>query len=132
MDRSFCSSRVRISSGDTRQGMISSTGSVLPRKYLELREAIEGSEWVVSRRMHAMIIGWRSGSRVLALTKSRKISGFLEMIGSSGCICPEDEWTRLAERMSEAVESGQVGWERREALAAEVDSAFAKCLNGSA
>ena len=42
------------------------------------------------------------------------------------------EWTRLAERMSEAVESGQVGWERREALAAEVDSAFAKCLNGSA
>ncbi len=105
---------------------------VLPRKYLELREAIEGSEWVVSRRMHAMIIGWRSGSRVLALTKSRKISGFLEMIGSSGCICPEDEWTRLAERMSEAVESGQVGWERREALAAEVDSAFAKCLNGLA
>jgi len=106
--------------------------TVLPRKYLELREAIEGSEWVVSRRMHAMIIGWRSGSRVLALTKSRKISGFLEMIGSSGCICPEDEWTRLAERMSEAVESGQVGWERREALAAEVDSAFAKCLNGLA
>lgn len=102
--------------------------TLMPRNYLELRAAIEGSEWVVSRRMHAMIIGWRSGSRVLALTKSRKIAGFLEMVGSPENICPEDDWPQLAERMAAATKRAAAGWERREELAAEVDAAFAHAL----
>lgn len=100
----------------------------LPRNYLELQAAIEGSEWVLSRRMHALIIGWRSGSRVLAITRSRKIDGLLEAIGSTDAVCPETEWECLAEKFEEVRSAEPASWGKREEVAARVDAAFAKCL----
>lgn len=102
----------------------------LPHNYLELQAAIEGSEWVLSRRMHALIIGWRSGSRVIAITRSRKIDGLLEAIGSPAAVCPEPEWERLADKFEEVCAAEATAWEVREEVAARVDAAFAKCLEG--
>ena len=102
--------------------------TVLPRNYLELLAALEGCEWVLSRRMHALIIGWRSGSRVMAITRSRKIDGLLEAIGSPDAVCPEPEWGRLAEKFEEVCAAESAAWEGREDVAARVDAAFAKCL----
>ena len=102
--------------------------TVLPRNYLELQAALDGCEWVLSRRMHALIIGWRSGSRVMAITRSRKIDGLLEAIGSPDAVCPEPEWGRLAEKFEEVCASEAAPWEKREEVAARVDAAFAKCL----
>ena len=100
---------------------------VMPRSYPELQKAIEGSEWVVSRRMHGMVLGWRSGSQVFAFTKSRKIVGFLEAIGSPDNICAEADWPSLAERLERAVSetSGETKARRAE-LAQQVQSTFAK------
>ena len=100
---------------------------LLPRTYLELCAAVEGSEWVVSRRMHAMIIGWRSGSGVFALKLSRKLVGFLGMIGRPDNFCRDDSWRDLSERLSAAVQRGPADVSR-ESLAAEVGGAFRDCL----
>lgn len=100
---------------------------VLPRTYLELCAAVEGSGWVVSRRMHAMIIGWRSGSGVFALKLSRKLVGFLGMIGCPDNFCRDDSWERLADGLAAAFRRGPSGVSR-EALSAEVGVAFRDCL----
>ena len=100
---------------------------ILPRTYLELCAAVEGSELVVSRRMHAMIIGWRGGSDVFALKLSRKLVGFLGMIGRPDNFCRDDSWGQLSERLAAAVRRGPADVSR-EALAAEVDAAFRDCL----
>jgi len=102
---------------------------VMPRTYAELLSAIEGSEIVVSRRMHAMVIGWRSGSRVFALTKSRKIDGFLAKIGCPGNFCAEEEWNRLSEKLPSAIAACANAPDRRVEVAKEVDVAFRECLS---
>ena len=101
---------------------------VLPRTYHELCAAVEGSELVVSRRMHAMIIGWRCGSDVFALKLSRKLVGFLDMAGCPDSFCRDDSWDHLAERLATAVREGPDRLVGREKLAAEVDDAFRACL----
>ena len=100
----------------------------LPRTYAALLRAIEGSEWVVSRRMHGMVIGWRSGSKVFALTKSRKIVGFLRAVGAPDNICPEEAWDGLSERLEAALARPEASPARRAEIASEVESAFARCL----
>ena len=69
-----------------------------PRTYTDVLRALEGSEWVVSRGLHAMILSWRAGSRVFAITRSRKVDGFLLAIGSPGNQCQERDWGHLAEK----------------------------------
>lgn len=64
----------------------------LPETYQEMRKYIEGAEWVLSRGLHGMILGWRSGSNVFALTTSRKIDGFLKEIGCPQHQVSEMEW----------------------------------------
>lgn len=98
---------------------------VMPKNYAELKAAIEGSEWVVSRRMHAMVLGWRTGSRVFALTDSRKIRGFMEACGTPANILKEDDWGQLAESLLRARSVPPVP-DRRGEIAAAVDAAFAR------
>ena len=71
----------------------------IPENYSELIKSISGAEIVVSRGLHAMILGWRSGSKVLALTKSRKVDGFLRAIGSSTNQTISDAWDDLSEKL---------------------------------
>jgi len=73
---------------------------VVPKTYQQMLSVIEGSEWVLSRGLHAMILGWRAGSRVFALTKSRKVDGFLAAVGCSGNQCDERSWSRLEEKFA--------------------------------
>lgn len=69
-----------------------------PRTYPDVLKALEGSEWVVSRGLHAMILSWRTGSRVFAITKSRKVDGFLQAINQEENQCFEAEWDMLAKK----------------------------------
>lgn len=104
---------------------------VIPHDYRQLVSAIRGSEWVLSRRMHGMVIGWRSGSRVFSFTTSRKIVGFLRQIGCPDDICAESDWDRLAESFSAAFRREEAsGEELRKKLAGDVDAAFRRMITG--
>ena len=76
---------------------ISNVETLYPKTYPTVLAALEGSEWVISRGLHAMILAWRTGSRVFAITKSRKVDGFLQAINSSDNQCQESNWNNLAE-----------------------------------
>ena len=80
-----------------QQNGVSNVEILYPKTYTTVLEALEGSEWVISRGLHAMILAWRAGSRVFAITKSRKIDGFLQAINSSDNQCKESDWERLAD-----------------------------------
>lgn len=102
---------------------------IFPHDYRQLVAAIQGSEWVLSRRMHGMVIGWRSGSRVFSFTTSRKIVGFFQQIGCPDNICAESDWNRLAESFAAAIDrEEESGSERRADLAHEVDVAFRRMI----
>ncbi len=100
----------------------------LPKTYAELLAAVEGSAWVVSRRMHGMVVGWRSGSSVFALTTSRKIVGFLSAVGQSENICPECDWNVLSERLVAALARPAPPTDLRRKVASEVEGAFRRSL----
>lgn len=106
---------------------------VYPHDYRQLVAAIQGSEWVLSRRMHGMVIGWRSGSRVFSFTTSRKIVGFLQQIGCPDNICAEPGWNRLAESFVSAFNRKEEAGEGcRADLAHDVDLAFRRTVLGDA
>lgn len=79
---------------------VSNIEMVYPKTYPEMIRAIEGSEWMLSRGLHAMILAWRAGTRVFALTKSRKVDGFLHAINSSENQCQEIDWQHLSEKFA--------------------------------
>ena len=102
---------------------------VEPLNYRELVKKVEGSEWVVSRRMHGMVIGWRAGSRVFSFTRSRKIVGLLDLIGCAANICAEDDWAHLAEKVERAMEAArEEGKDLRGEIAQQVDVSFEHAL----
>ena len=118
-----------VADGLRKRGVESET--VMPHDYRQLVSAIRGSEWVLSRRMHGMVIGWRSGSRVFSFTTSRKIVGFLRQIGCPDDICAESDWDRLAESFSAAFRREEAsGEELRKKLAGDVDAAFRRMITG--
>lgn len=80
---------------------VSNVEMVYPKTYPEMIRAIEGSEWMLSRGLHAMILAWRAGTRVFALTKSRKVDGFLQAINSSENQCQEIDWQFLSEKFTD-------------------------------
>lgn len=65
----------------------------IPKNYDEMLSCIEGAEWILSRGLHGMILGWRSGSNVFALTTSRKVDGFLRQIGCPTHQLEETAWS---------------------------------------
>ena len=95
---------------------------IIPKDYHEMRTVIEGSEWVMSRGLHALILGWRSGSKVFALTKSRKVDGFLAAIGCASNQCAESRWNLLGEEFRKLKDVQPP--DRRIAIATEVERAF--------
>ena len=76
---------------------VANVETLYPKTYPTVLAALEGSEWVISRGLHAMILAWRAGSRVFAITKSRKVDGFLQAINSPNSQCQESEWSNLAD-----------------------------------
>lgn len=80
---------------------ITNVEMIYPKTYPELVKAIEGSEWMLSRGLHAMILAWRAGTRVFALTKSRKVDGFLQAIHSLENQCKESDWENLTSVFAE-------------------------------
>lgn len=99
----------------------------IPKSYDEMLADIEGAELVVSRGLHAMILGWRSNSKVFALTKSRKVDGFLKMIGAENSQCAEREWEQLGIVLRQCGAETRMA-DVREAIAQAVDEAFALAL----
>lgn len=84
-----------------RNSGISNVEMLYPKTYPEMIAAIEGSEWMLSRGLHAMILAWRAGTRVFALTKSRKVDGFLLAVNSPENQCPETDWSKLSDVFNE-------------------------------
>lgn len=76
---------------------VSDVEVLYPKTYPTVLAALEGSEWIVSRGLHAMILSWRAGSRVFAITRSRKVDGFLQAINSTLNQCQESDWNNLAD-----------------------------------
>lgn len=99
----------------------------IPKSYDEMLADIEGAELVISRGLHAMILGWRSGSKVFALTKSRKVDGFLKAIGSEDFQCAECEWKHLNSTLQH-IDWGAKGLDVRESISQDVEDAFASAI----
>ena len=103
----------------------------IPRNYKEMLSCIEGSEWILSRGLHGMILGWRSGSNVFALTTSRKVDGFLRAIGCPANQLAEAEWAgRLGQLLKECLRKPvPFDEEKRQDISCKIQEGFERAMD---
>ena len=63
-----------------RQADINSELSI-PRDVAALQEAIASSQLLISQNLHGLIMGYRSGTRIISINKARKFVGFMDKVG---------------------------------------------------
>lgn len=58
----------------------------IPNTYRELQELLSHSSIVISENLHGLILGYRTGAKVISLNAGRKYKSFMDLIGQSAAI----------------------------------------------